>query len=221
MTKKMRSRVKSKKNPFKKHQENAVACREEIIEQCLLSLKELRASFSFVTDLAKAVAAQVTQIESEPCSYTTLLRNERYRALLEEFGASNVTSNSTQVSEPRVEARTRMLELDVGNVQRDNERLRAYISDLEERVATRSLGTAPTQSNYEEETGVVRLSNEKALACKAIWLILDHFRDVVSVDIDRRCIIDLAAPARKNIIVDSAVAKIFIDWLSENAWVGH
>ncbi|MFX7063733.1 hypothetical protein ABTH87_18930, partial [Acinetobacter baumannii] len=66
-----------------------------------------------------------------------------------------------------------------------------------------------------------RLSNEKALACKALWLVLEHFKDLVSIDTDRGCIIDLAASKRKNVIVEPEVARVFLNWVRANSMVGN
>jgi hypothetical protein len=207
-------------NPFKDYQETVVARREKVIVTYLRSLRKNRAAFEYITDLAKVTASQVGQVEEEPCSYTTLLRNKRYKALLLEFMATKATANSVNVSEPRAQARIQMLELDLGNVQRDNERLRAYISDLEAEVSTKSPTALPSNSYKVTDNSALQLSNERALVCKALWLVIEHFQGLVSIDANRGCIIDLAASQRNNVIVEPNIAKVFLDWLAENSWVG-
>lgn len=65
-----------------------------------------------------------------------------------------------------------------------------------------------------------RLSNDKALACKALWLILEHFKDLVSIDVNRGCIIDMAASKRKNVIVEPEIARVYLEWVRANSMVG-
>lgn len=208
-------------NPFKGYQDRVVAGREQIITRYLASLKRTRAKFEYVTDLAKGVAEQVGMAESKPCSFTTLLRNKRYKALLLNFMAMRAGTDTVKVTEPGAQAVIHTVELELGNAMRDNERLRAYIADLEARLNERSALPSPPKSERSVSSDeLIRLSNEKALACKALWLVLEHFKELVSIDTDRGCIIDLAASKRKNVIVEPDIAQVFLDWVRANSRVG-
>ncbi|WP_431476516.1 hypothetical protein [Massilia eburnea] len=204
------------------YQESAVSGRESAIKEYLKSLKRSRAEFEHITSLATAVAAQLTIVEKRdsPCSYTTLLRNETYKSHLHKYMLAKGSGATTKVSDPIAQARIHLIELDLANAKRDNERLRLYISDLEERVSREPALAPPVKALGDSANEIVLLSNERAQACKALWLVLEHFEGLVSVDSGRGCIIDLGAPLRSNVIVDRDAAKVFLDWLSANSWIG-
>ena len=207
-------------NPFSEYQDKVVAEREGIIVRYLGSLRKTRAKFEYITDLAKAVAEQVGMAEGAPCSFTTLLRNKRYKALLLNFMAMRSGTDTVQASEPAVQALIHTVELELGNIKRDNERLRAYIAELEARLGEQPLlPSSPTQRTDSADE-LPRLSNDKALACKALWLILEHFKDLVSIDVDRGCIIDMAASKRKNVVVEPEIARVYLEWVRANSMVG-
>jgi hypothetical protein len=209
-----------KTSNFKASQESAVFGRKRAIKDCLASLKKTRAKFEYPTDLAKAVASQLELTEKKPCSYTTLLRNWTYKSLLLEYMLTTGSSVPSQVRDPVAQSRIYTLELDLSNATRDNERLRMYVTDLEER-GSRPPVLAPSNETPVEAQEVIHLSNERALACKALWLVLKHFEGLVSVDSGRGCIIDLASSQRNNVIVEREVAKVFLDWIAANSWIGN
>lgn len=208
-------------NPFKGYQDKVVEKREQIVARYLASLRKTRAKFEYVTDLAKAVAEQIGLAEGKPCSFTTLLRNKRYKALLLNFMAMRSGTDNVQVSDPAAQALIHTVELELGNLKRDNDRLRVYIADLEARLNEHSIlpSAPPQRADGAEE--LLRLSNEKALVCKALWLVLEHFKDLVSIDSDRGCIVDLAASKRKNVIVEPEIAQVFLDWVRANSGIGN
>lgn len=211
-------------NPFKGYQDKVVGEREQVVVRYLASLKKTRAKFEYVTDLAKAVAEQVGLTEGKPCSFTTLLRNKRYKALLLNFMAMRFGTNAVQVSEPAAQAVIHTIELELGNTMRDNDRLRAYIAELEGRLCEKSASPSQPAPVKHSDGGdeLARLSNEKALACKALWLVLDHFKEVVSIDSERGCIIDLSASSKRtNVIVEPEISRVFLEWLRANLGVGN
>lgn len=207
------------RNPFKGYQDSVVSGREQIITRYLASLRKTRANFEFITDLAKAVAEQVEMAEGAPCSFTTLLRNKRYKALLLNFMAMRSGTDGVQVTEPAALTRIHTAELELGNLKRDNERLRNYILELESRPQSVVLPAADADGTAGSDK-LVQLSNEKALVCKALWLVLNHFKELVSIDSGRGCIIDLAASKRSNVIVDAESAKVFLDWVRSSGNIG-
>lgn len=208
-------------NPFKGYQDNVVAAREQIIVRYLSSLRKTRAKFDYVTDLAKAVAGQLELAEGKPCSFTTLLRNRHYKALLLNFMAMRSGVGTVRVSEPAAQALIHTVQLELGNTKRDNDRLRTYIVDLEARLDQQPLLPTLSKQPPDSAEDSSRLASEKALACKALWLVLDHFKDLVSIDADRGCIIDLAASKCRNIIVEPETAQVFLHWLRVNSEVGN
>lgn len=208
-------------NPFSQYQDKVVAEREGIIVRYLGSLRKTRAKFEYITDLAKAVAEQVGMTEGVPCSFTTLLRNKRYKVLLLNFMAMRSGTNAVRVTEPAAQAVIHTVELELGNVKRDNDRLRAYIADLEARQDEQPMLSSSPKQQPDSSDELPRLSNEKALACKALWLVLEHFKDLVRIDTDHGCIIDLAASKRKNVIVEPEVARVFLEWVRANSMVGN
>lgn len=207
------------KSNFKASQELAVSGRKRTVKNCLASLKEARAKFEYPTDLAKVVASQVELIEKKPCSYTTLLRNWTYKSLLLEYMLTAGSGVPSQMRDPVAESRIYTLELDLSNAKRDSERLRMYVTELEGRQ-NRPPVLVPKNEAAVGPQEAVHLSNERALACKALWLVLKHFEGLISVDSGRGCIIDLAASQRNNVIVEREVAKVFLDWLAANSWIG-
>lgn len=205
-------------NPFSEYQEQVVAEREVIIVRYLASLRKTRAKFVYITDLAKAVAEQVEMAEGAPCSFTTLLRNKRYKALLLNFMAMRSGTDTVQVSEPAAQALIHTVELELGNAKRDNERLRVYINELEGQLVEKQAAPSLLPVQHSDSSENLRnLTNEKALACKALWLVLEHFKDLMSIDADRGCIIDRSASKRKNVIVEPETARVFLEWVQANA----
>lgn len=215
------------KNPFAKYQTDKVASRENTITRYLGTLRRTRGKYQYVTDLAKAVAEQIELAEKKPCSPSTLLRNNRYKALLLNFMASQSGTDylsSSSVTDPMAKLLLNAAELEAGNLKRENERLHSYVTSLEKRLDVHNkmpTMLVPNAENYSAKENLDALSTNYALVCKSLWLVLDHFKGVVTADADGQRIIDLAAPRRTNVIVDANTAAPFFDWLQLNKGIGQ
>lgn len=210
------------KNPFAKFQAEKQANRGHTITRFLSTLRRTRAKYQYVTDLAKAVAEQIELTEKKPCSPSTLLRNKHYKVLLLHFmatqpGTDHLSINS--VTDNTAKLLLNAAELDVGNLKRENERLHSYVKSLEKRLDecnNTSTVLLPIMEEGDAEHELDNLRINYALVCKSLWLVLDHFKGVLMADADGQRIIDLAAPRRKNVIVDADAAAPFFDWLLRN-----
>lgn len=214
------------KNPFARYQSEKVTSREQTITRYLGTLRRTRAKYQYVTDLAKAVAEQIELTETRPCSASTLLRNKRYKALLLHFMASQSGTgalSSSAVTDNTAKLLLNAADLEVGNLKRENERLHSHVTNLEKQLDARNkLAPVPLQKVGEDSARreLDSLLTKYALVCKSLWLILDHFKDVVTADADGQRIIDLAAPQRKNVVVNADTAAPFFDWLMVNKEIG-
>lgn len=210
------------KNPFAGYQAKKVDTREAFITQYLATLRRTRAKYEYVTDLAKAVAEQIALVEKKPCSVSTLLRNQRYKALLLNFMATQagVAGKSPVTDSAASKMLVMAAELESVGHKREVERLKTYVTSLERQLdeigSTRITGPAVTPGAVLTDD----LSNRFAMTCKTLWLVLDHFKDLISVDIDGQQIIDLSAPRKSNVIAAAVDAGAFFEWLQINKSVG-
>lgn len=215
------------KNPFAKYQIEKVAGREGTITRYLDTLRRTRAKYQYVTDLAKLVAEQIELTEKKPCSPSTLLRNKRYKALLLNFMASQSGTdslNNRSITDNTAKLLLNAVELELGNLKRENQRLHSYVTSLEKRLDERKKLAAPPSSKTGNEGATRNLvdtySTKYALACKSLWLVLEHYKTVVTADADGQRIIN-PSMRRKNVVVDADTAAPFFEWLRLNKDMGQ
>jgi len=213
-------------NRFEAFQNEKQASRELLINEFLSYLKTSRTRHPHVTGLAEFVAKHISMKEGRPCNRATLLRNPRYKSMLLSYMADNLAAGTKNlairdISDPKSQALSLTLQVDASNLKRDNERLRAYVAQLEstvavtdERVTTLAAST-PDALQQELEQAQIRY----ARACQSLQLVIKHLNSVVSVDLNARQIIDLSKRVN-NVIVNSDIASGFFDWLDANRGIG-
>jgi len=215
------ARTPKKVNTFAGYQEGKQSGREELIRKYLIVAKKSRAQFAYPTDLAKMVAAHISNVQGVPCSHTTLLRNLRYRALIfgyqaEEIlpGAINqVVSKST--ANAVEQAQVTQLQLSLRNLASDNQRLKAHISSFKSSVQPAQLIVPAVTSSQD-----VDMEEKFISTCVALLRVLEKFGDFVSVDTDAKKIMDLE-PRPHKVLVDERLASPFISWLLSNRTVSN
>lgn len=210
----------SKANPFAAYQSSGQRDREELLRAYLGSLRKGRVRFDHVTGLADMAAEFLSERQGKPCNRATLLRNLRYKKLLLSYLADRTPRGTNSIShrtirDPAARALVETAELTAENFRRENERLRAYIAELQgmqgrdaksaakgPRTAARSAkaaGLTPDRLNYLQ-------------TCQALDAVLQRFDSIVSVDIQAEQIVDATA-SPPGPLVPASISKAFFAWL--------
>lgn len=208
------------KNTFEGYQQAKQERREQLVVEYLEQLKTSRVKFQHVTGLAEMVATHLTHQEKKPCNRATLLRNKRYKALLLTFMAAHLGGGTKnlklkEVADEKAKSLVVTAELEASNLKREVERLRVYIAHLEKQQAGQPALAAdpPEPDAMRQELHEAQLKLTRT--CQALFAILRHFERTVSVDMDREQVLDMSR-LRNNVIVDSALAAPFVEWLRQN-----
>ncbi|MDR6467572.1 hypothetical protein J2777_001265 [Paraburkholderia graminis] len=210
-----------KLNTFQEFQESKQTERQNVICKYLESVQGKGISFPHVTALAEFVAEHIASEEHGECHKATLLRNHRYRSLLENFISVNTPGldnlDPRKIADTAAQALVTTTMLEVANLRRENERLKAYVASLERAGKVITNAEAVTQSGPLE---AVRLSLEEAqikyaLVCQAMHSILESMKDLIAADADAEQFIDLSK-MRNNVIVERRLAGPFFEWLHAN-----
>lgn len=215
------------RNTFEGYQQAKQSGREKLIIQYLEQLATSRVKFKHVTGLAEMVAIHITQSEQRPCNKATLLRNNRYKALLLTFmaahlGAGTKSLRFKDIGDDKSKSLVATAQLEAANLRREVERLKRYVTHLDEKVsAPRNAGaTDGAHIEIEKLQETLRETQLKhTRTCQALFSLLNHFSQAVSADVEQQRILDLSR-LRNNVIVDSTKAAPFFEWLAANKGIG-
>jgi hypothetical protein len=213
-------------NRFEAFQNEKQARRELLINDFLSYLKTSRTRHPHVTALAEFVAKHISIKEGKPCNRATLLRNPRYKSMLLSHMSDNLAAGTKKLSirditDPKSQSLTLTFQLEASNLKRDNERLRAYVSQLESTVSLTenkvTLVTVNTSDSLRRELEQAQI--QYARACQSLQIVIKHLNTVISIDMNARQIIDLTKRVN-NVIVNSDIASGFFEWLDANRGIG-
>lgn len=215
------------RNTFEGYQQAKQEGREKLIVQYLEQLATSRVKFKHVTGLAEMVAIHLAQSEQRPCNKATLLRNNRYKALLLTFmarhlGAGTKSLRFKDIGDDKSKSLVATAQLEAANLRREVDRLKRYLSHLDEkRDAPRRDGaqdrTATETDKLQESLREAQLKHTRT--CQALFSLMNHFARTVSADVEQQRILDLSR-LRNNVIVDSTMAEPFFEWLAANKGIG-
>ncbi len=199
-------------NNFRGYQEEKQARREVAITSYLKVLKDKKARFKYITDLAKMIALHLTQVEGKVCTHGTLLRNARYKTILLSFMADEIRPGVQSVigrfsDDPAVQSQLTHLQLANRILTNENQRLKRHIAVL---------GEEPKQA--EMQTQRMKIDNEQDFegkfikTCQLLLRIHEYAKDFIEIDIGSARILD---PAKRinNTIADGRLTQPFFDWL--------
>lgn len=199
-----------KKNHFKGYQEQKVGKRAIIIDAYLSELVKKNTKFRNVTELAEKVAVYITTLDGKPCNKSTLLRNADYKNLLNYYLYTYGGIKDTADYKKNNPVALLSAELASSNAERENVRLKQYISNIEKELddIKNNVALQPNEVYLDKET------MDFSLVCKALAQLIQHFEGLVAVDSKTGSLVDLSKK-RDNVIVDKSVMLPFLQWYSE------
>lgn len=208
------------RNTFEDYQKAKQERREQFIIQFLEQLTTSRVKFQHVTGLAEMVASYISHQELKPCNKATLLRNNRYKALLLTFMAAHLGGGTKNlklrdVGDEKAKALVTTAQLEASNLKREGERMRAYIAHLEKNQGQPHAEPVATESE-QSRAALHDMQLKYTRTCQALYALLRHFDKTLSVDPDRQQILDMSR-LRSNVVVDAAIAAPFFEWLRLNS----
>jgi hypothetical protein len=201
-------------NTFAGYQDDRQMARIALIEKYLRSLPK-RAKFELITDLAEKVAEFVTSQESgqRPCSKVTILRNPRYRKMIDAHmgnqpGASSSGSKSEASNE---DGSTALLvaQVEITNLRRENLRLKTFI---ETGLTAGKIDKALPATECATRNSIDAVELRLIQTFQAIMKLLEHMRSSLAISKQDRTIIDLSR-IRNNVVVAPPYSEPFFEWL--------
>jgi len=218
-------------NTFASFQEQKQVRREKYIEAYLVVARKSRQKYDFVTDLAKAVANHISvnekreHISESECNPSTLLRNNRYKSLLLSYLADSASAglkNSHKLAiklSPAEKSSALLSDIKTSNLRLESQRLKYHIADLEKALAAKGEIQAIVSKSGSANDALVEFSEMEfkyVSTCQVVMAIVSKLQDVLTVDIEKRRILDAAVRRGDNVIVDERLAAPFFDWLKKH-----
>ncbi|MFT4436090.1 hypothetical protein ACMX25_22230 [Caballeronia sp. 15715] len=198
------------------HQDAEQTKREEQINKYLKTLSLARLKFEFRTDVATMVAAHLTMLGPGRCVASTLMRNARYRVLLEKFWQATIDRKSMPMDVNRDSLYPSSITnvLEVTNLRRENERLKLCVAGQQPALSEDK--SRPGDSEEDEWKIRFEEANLKFIrTCQALHLVLSHMEVALSANPETRSVIDLSR-MRNNVVVAPPLSDAFFEWLKKN-----
>lgn len=191
--------METKKNNFKNYQAEKVAKRLVMIQDQIAIYKKKQVGFKNITEMAEVLSEYITKQEGASCSSSTILRNDKYKSLIEDYFYSQ-----PGIKKPG-EASNLIAELTLSNVERENVRLKQYIASLEKELdgyknGKGSVSILENKSSY--------LNTEEASSAnlkKALNTLIQHFEGLIAIN-ENGDLVDLTKKVN-NIIVKKELIK--------------
>ncbi len=164
-----------------------------MIQEQIALYKKKQVGFKYITEMAVTLSEYITKQEGSACSRSTILRNDKYKSLIEEYFYAQ-----PGVKKPG-EASNLIAELTLSNVERENMRLKQYIASLEKELDGYKNGN--DSNPILENKGSYLNAEESSYANlkKALNMLIQHFDGLVAID-ENGDLIDLTKKVN-NVIV--------------------
>ncbi len=190
--------METKKNNFRNYQSEKVAKRLVMIQEQIALYKKKQVGFKNITEMAGTLSEYITKQEGSACSSSTILRNDKYKSLIEEYFYSQ-----PGVKKPG-EASNLIAELTLSNIERENMRLKQYIASLEKELDGYKHGNSPILENKGSYLNAEE-SNSANLK-KALNVLIQHFDGLVAIN-ENGDLVDLTKKVNNVIIKKELIKK--------------
>ncbi|WP_426175591.1 hypothetical protein [Massilia sp. TWR1-2-2] len=174
----------------------------------MLVLKNSNLRFDHVTYLARFLAQRISEIEGTTLVSTTLLRNPRYRVLLQhsydlelKTGAKGEAPRSSKIGNP---VETRQLQIENSNLKQENTRLKARLTEL---GSSGALGANAVALSHE---AMRPFEHDFIQTCQSLEKVMEALGDYVAVD-SGGSIVD-SSKRVNNLIVEPWLVAPFLKW---------
>lgn len=172
--------MKENKNTFKDYQDKKITERLIIINQCIDFYKKNKVTFKNITEVSGEIAAAISKKECKPCSKSTILRNIKYKTLIEDF-----FYKQSGVIKPKT-SNNLLKDLTISNIERENIRLKQYIVNLEKKLQENNVNINDNPANKYINNSEAELIKLKDNFIK----LVNHFEGLVTFN-EKGDLIDL------------------------------
>lgn len=209
---------------FQESQSNRQQRREVLIRNFLDLARRSMTHYKNVTSIAAAAAKHIRFVEGSDCNYATLMGNQRYKTLLlsymeEQFEQAKHCTKELGTETFPVHALFVRARLEIANLKRENEALKAQIIEMQGSPHTSALQShhslaSDTVMQGEARSEVEELKSKYVQTCETVSRLIEHFDDHMFLDLDKKQMIAKAsASLGNNVIVDTSMAGPFFEWL--------
>ncbi len=191
--------METKKNNFKNYQSEKVAKRLVMIQEQIALYKKKQVGFKNITEMAGTLSEYITKQEGSACSSSTILRNDKYKGLIEDYFYSQ-----PGVKKPG-DTSNLIAELTLSNVERENMRLKQYIASLEKELDGYKSGKGNTPILESKGSYLNAEESSSANLRKALNMLIKHFDGLVAIN-ESGDLVDLTKKVN-NVIVKKELIK--------------
>tara|TARA_R100000655_G_scaffold98344_1_gene141684 strand:+ start:1055 stop:1699 length:645 start_codon:yes stop_codon:yes gene_type:complete len=184
-----------------------VSKNKRLVAAELARLKEVRAKFDSITSLSQAVS------KATPLTDVTIRRNTAYRELILKYindqGARSGYMSRAESELNKLRHKITELEIRLSNISADNQRLRAYVSNLKDSDgSTLRISSAP--SDESEEVDEVDWEQNCYRTYQLVCALVSH--GFYEINFSNNTVEDRTGIEGNEVVAGGNLAKPFVEW---------
>lgn len=188
----------------KAHQDAVMSKNKRLIEAELARLKEARAKFDSITALSQAVSKTIKLTD------VTIRRNPAYRDLILKYindqGARTGYMSRAEAELNNLRHKVTELEIRLSNTSANNDRLRAYVSKIQD-AERNTLRTTSAPSGKDDE---IDWKQNCYRTYQLVYALVSH--SYYEINLSKDTIEDRTGIEGNEIVAGANLAKPFVEW---------